>query len=150
MNSPLVRRLYRWAGAAVLLLVLGSMAHFTASLPRFTAARNGRVVRLEWEMSSETGITGFELARKAAPETSFTPVGHLNATGQRHYRYLDAAISQPNSGSPAPGGPAARPGPVTYRLSVRGAGGERSYVTVLAAAPSAVQRSWSTIKTMFR
>ena len=147
----LVRRLFRRSGAAALLLVLWSVGlAMAASLTLFTAAYNGATVRVDWEVSTETDVTGFELSRKGATETSFTAVTSVVPTGQRRYQYLDTNVYRTTAGSTGTNAPAAG-GPFTYRLTVRGpGGGEQSYLTVLAGTPSAVQRSWGTIKSMFR
>ncbi len=145
-----VRRLFRRSGFAAVLLVLGSVSvAMAATLTMFTAVYNGTVVRVEWEVSTETDVTGFELSRKAATESSFTVVSSVTATGQRRYQYLDANVYRTIAGTSGTSAPLAG-GPYTYRLTVRGPGPDQSYLTVLAGTPSAVQRSWGTIKSMFR
>ncbi|GAB2853435.1 hypothetical protein GCM10027044_11220 [Hymenobacter ruber] len=150
LKPVLVRRLFRRSGPVALLLVLWSAAVvYAATLTVFTAAYSGTLVRVDWEVNSETDVTGFELARKGATETSYTVVNTTAATGMRHYQYLDANVYRTTGGTtPAP--PSAGNGPYTYRLTVRGPGADQSYLTVLAGTPSAVQRSWGTIKSMFR
>ena len=146
-----IRRLFYRSGPAALLLVLGSVVvAMAASLTLFTATYDGSNVRVEWEVSTETDVTGFELARKAASETSYTPVTTTVPTGQRRYQYLDTNVYRTAAGgTPVPTATAGS-GPFTYRLTVRGPSGDQSYITVLAGTPSAVQRSWGTIKSMFR
>ncbi|WP_457070624.1 hypothetical protein [Hymenobacter sp. UYAg731] len=141
----------RRSGPVALLLVLWSVAVvYAATLTVFTAAYSGTIVRVDWEVNSETDVTGFELARKGATEASYTVVNTTAATGMRHYQYLDANVYRTTGGTvPAPA-PSAGNGPYTYRLTVRGSGTDQSYLTVLAGTPSAVQRSWGTIKSMFR
>ena len=131
----------------MVLLVLGSAAAvYAATLTLFTAAYSGTVVKVEWEVSNEVDITGFELARKSATETSYSMVSTTAATGQRRYLYLDTNVYRGTAGTAA----TAAGGPYTYRLTVRSPTGDQSYLTVLAGTPSAVQRSWGTIKSMFR
>ncbi|WP_210513768.1 hypothetical protein [Hymenobacter terricola] len=149
LKFVLIRRLFRRSGLATLALVLWSVAvAYAATLTLFTAAYDGANVRVEWEVNSETDVTGFELARKAASETTYTTVNSVTPTGQRRYQYLDTNVYRTTAGS-APV-PANASGPYTYRLTVRGPGGDQSYLTVLAGTPSAVLRSWGTIKSMFR
>ena len=119
-----------------------------ATLTLFTAVYDGANVRVEWEVNTEADVTGFELARKAASETSYTTVSTAVATGQRRYQYLDTNVYRTTAGGTPT--PTAGSGPFTYRLTVRGPAGDQSYLTVLAGTPSAVQRSWGTIKSMFR
>ena len=131
------------AGLLALLLVLGSVAAvYAATLTLFAAAYSGTVVKVDWEVSNEVDVTGFELARKSATETSYTMVSTTAATGQRRYLYIDTNVYR---GTATTAG-----GPYTYRLTVRSPTGDQSYLTVLAGTPSAVQRSWGTIKSMFR
>ena len=134
------------AGLLALLLVLGGAAAvYAATLTLFTAAYSGTVVRVEWEVNTETDVTGFELARKAAAEPGYTLVSTTAATGQRRYLYTDTNVYRATATMGPTGG-----GPYTYRLTVRSPAGDQSYLTVLAGTPSAVQRSWGTIKSMFR
>ncbi|GAB3582726.1 hypothetical protein [Hymenobacter daeguensis] len=151
LKPVLIRRLFRRSGPFILLLLLGSVAvAYAATLTLFTAAYTGSTVRVDWEVDSEANVTGFELSRKAATETSFTVVNTTAATGLRRYQYLDANVyRQTNPGTYTPA-PAAGNGPYTYRLTVRSPNGDQSYLTILAGTPSAVQRSWGTIKSMFR
>ena len=150
LKHLLVRRLFRRSGPVALLLVLWSVAVAVASsLTLFAAAYDGTTVRVEWEVTSETDVSGFELSRKSATETSFTTVSSVVPTGQRRYQYLDANVYRTTGGGGTPA-PSNLGGPFTYRLTVRSPNGDQSYLTILAGTPSAVQRSWGTIKSMFR
>ena len=147
------RRLYSRAGLLALLLVFSSIvAAYAATLTLFTAAYSGTLVRVEWEVDAETGLTGFELSRKSATETSFSVVNTTATTGQRRYLFLDANVYRTSgpTGTSTPSTPTAGNGPYTYRLTLRSPAGDQSFTTVLAGTPSAVQRSWGTIKSMFR
>ena len=150
LKPVLIRRLFARSGPVALLLVLWSVAvAVAASLTLFTAAYDGTRVRVDWEVNTETDVTGFELARKSATESSYTAVTSVVPNGQRRYTYYDANVFRPAAGSTMPTAPSAG-GPFTYRLTVRGPNGDQSYLTPLAGTPSAVQRSWGTIKSMFR
>lgn len=128
---------------AVLALLLGaSGAAVAATLLSFGATYDGASVRVEWEVNAETDVMGFDLARKAGTETSFSPVTSVVPNGQRRYQFVDTNVYRTASG--------ALSGPFTYRLTVRCAGGDQTYTATLAGTPSAVQRSWGTIKSMFR
>lgn len=149
MHPLPVRRTFRRFGLAALLLVLGSaVAAVAASLSLFTAAYDSARVRIDWEVNTETDVTSFDLARKTSAETSFSALTSVTPNGQRRYTYYDANVFRTATGgapTPALGG-----GPVTYRLTIHGPGGDQSFLTVLAGTPSSVQRSWGTIKSMFR
>ncbi|MDO7850177.1 hypothetical protein [Hymenobacter convexus] len=141
--------MFRRSGPAVLLLVLGSaVAAMAASLTVFTAAYDSSRVRIDWEVNSETDVTGFDLARKGSNETSYSAVTSVTPNGQRRYTYYDANVFRTATGG-APT-PAQVGGPFTYRLTIHSPGGDQSFLTVLAGTPSSVQRSWGTIKSMFR
>ena len=146
LKTVLIRRLPQWAAPAVVLVLLCITAAVAATVTLFTASYDGANVRVEWEVSTEVNVTGFDLARKAASEASFTAVTSVVPTGQRRYLFLDANVYRATGG----GGTPAASGPFTYRLTVRSSGGDQSYLTVLAGTPSSVQRSWGTIKSMFR
>ena len=147
-KTVLIRRLPRWFGPAVLLVLLSAGAALAATLTLFTATYEGSNVRIEWEVNTEADVTGFELARKAASESSFTAVTNVVPTGQRRYQFTDVNVYRNQTGSGANATTAS--GPFTYRLTLRGPSGDQSFLTVLAGTPSGVQRSWGTIKSMFR
>jgi hypothetical protein len=153
LYSVLIRRLLRRFGPATALLIfLSTTVALAATVTLYTAVYDGPNVRVEWEVSSETDVTGFDLYRKAAAETTFSLVSSVVPTGQRRYQYLDTNVYRLMAGSlPSSGaGNMATGGPFTYRLTVRTPGADQTYTTVLAGTPSAVQRSWGTIKSMFR
>ena len=152
VKAVLVRRTFCRSGLATLVLVLCSVAAtLAATLTLFTAAYDGTSVRVEWEVSTEADVNGFELSRKASNETSYTAVTTVMPTGQRRYQFTDINVYRVLPGTTTvPTTPAAGSGPYTYRLLVRGPNGDQAYLTILTGTPSAVQRSWGTIKSMFR
>ena len=149
LTSPLFGR---QLPLALLLVLFSAVTVWAVTLTLFTASYDGANVRVEWEVSSESDVTGFELARKGAADPVFQVVSSMVPTGQRRYQYLDPNVYRAGVGSTVPGSSngALSGGPFTYRLIVRSSGGDQSYSTVLAGTPSAVQRSWGTIKSMFR
>ena len=150
VKPVLCRRIFCRSGLATLVLVLCSVAvALAATLTLFTAAYDGTNVRVEWEVSTEADVSGFELSRKASNETSYTAVTSVTPTGQRRYQFTDINVYRALPGTTVPT-PAAGSGPHTYRLLVRSPNGDQAYLTILTGTPSAVQRSWGTIKSMFR
>ena len=151
VKAVLVRRFFCRSGLATLVLVLCSVAiTLAATLTLFTAAYDGTSVRVEWEVSTEADVNGFELSRKASNETSYTAVTTVTPTGQRRYQFTDINVYRTLPGTTTVPTAAAGSGPYTYRLLVRGPNGDQAYLTILTGTPSAVQRSWGTIKSMFR
>lgn len=116
----------------------------------FTTAYDGANVRIEWKINPDAEVTGFELARKAATESSYTVVSNVAANGHGSYHFLDTNVYQTAAASTGSTAPLLASGPFTYRLTVLSPNGDQSYLTVLAGTPNAVQRSWATIKSMFR
>ncbi|GAA4005834.1 hypothetical protein GCM10022408_16990 [Hymenobacter fastidiosus] len=129
--------------AVLLLVLLGASLALGATITLFQATFDGTNIRLDWEVASEAGVDNYEIWRKANSEPSFTRLTTVSPTAQRRYQFLDTNVFRGGAG--AAGG-----GPFTYKLTVRTSAGDQSYTTVLNFTTSAVQRSWGSIKSMFR
>lgn len=123
----------------LLLLLAGSLLAYGTTITLFQAVYDDTNARVEWEVTSEDNIQEYEVARKANNEPAFSRLATVTPSDQLHYQFLDQNVYR-----------SADAGPFTYRLTVRTATGEQQYQTVLSQAPSAMQRSWSSIKQMFR
>jgi len=126
----------------LLLILFGASLALGATITLFQATFDGTNVRLEWEATNEAGVESYEIWRKANNEPSFARLTSVPPTAQRRYQFLDTNVYRGAAGSGS--------GPFTYRLTVRTATGDQNYTTVLNSTPSAVQRSWGSIKSMFR
>lgn len=122
----------------LLLLLSGVFFAFGANITLFQASYDNTTAHLVWEVTSEAGVQTYELYRKANNEPTFTKLTSIPPFGQAQYQYLDSDVYQEIGG------------PFTYRLTVRTAATDHSYVSTIGQAPSAVQRSWGSIKSMFR
>ena len=120
-------------------LLLGTLA-YGATITLFQASFDGTNVRVEWEVTNETGVQGYDLWRKANNEPAYAHMGTQAPTSQRRYQFLDTNMYRGTASG----------GPFTYRLTVHTTTGDQNYTTVLSTTPSAVQRSWGSIKSMFR
>ncbi|SHI65692.1 hypothetical protein SAMN02745146_1306 [Hymenobacter daecheongensis DSM 21074] len=129
--------------AAVLLLLLGVSLALGATITLFQASFDGTNVRVDWEVTNEAGVDSYEIWRKANNEPSFGRLTTVAPTAQRRYQFLDTNVYRGVAGTTSGG-------PFTYRLTVRTTTGDQNYTTVLNPTPSAVQRSWGSIKSMFR
>ena len=110
------------------------------SLNFFRAGFEGTDVKLEWEIASENGVTGYEVQRKLSSETAFKPIGSGKVNGSRRYALVDTELRNvPN-----------RIGTITYKLNVATTTGDASFTTTFVNNPSSVERSWGSIKSMFR
>ena len=127
----------------LLLVLLGASLALGATITLFQASFDGTNVRLEWEVTNEAGVESYEIWRKANNEPSFTRLTTTPPTAQRRYQFMDTNVYRGVAGSTTGG-------PFTYRLTVHTTAGEQNYTTVLNSTPSAVLRSWGSIKSMFR
>jgi len=125
----------------LLLVLLTTSLAFGTTITLFQASYNNSTVRVVWEAANETGVQNYYLYRKANNEPSFTRLATISPTGQSHYQYLDAEVYR---------GVGNQGGPFTYRLTVHATAGDQNYTSTLSQTPSAVQRSWGSIKSMFR
>jgi hypothetical protein len=122
----------------LVLLLLSVSLVFGATITLFQASYDDANAQITWEVGSEAGVENYELYRKANNEPAFTKLTTIAPSGQDHYRYLDSEVHREVGG------------PFTYRLTVRTTATDHSYLSTLDQAPSAVQRSWGSIKSMFR
>ncbi len=129
---------------ALLLILLTVTVTFAdelgVSLNFFRAGFEGTDVKVEWELANESTVTGFEVSRKLSSEASFRRINGLANNGNRHYTFIDTDLrNTPN-----------RAGTITYKLTVATTTGDAVFTTAFANNPSSVERSWGSIKSMFR
>ncbi|HEX8427765.1 hypothetical protein [Hymenobacter sp.] len=138
--------LHKVSVSLLLFVLLSATLAFGATITLFQASYDNSNVRLVWEVANESGVLNYDLYRKANNEPTFTKLTTISPSGQSRYQYLDSDVYRgtPN-GMGTQGG-----GPFTYRLTVRTTAGDQSYTSTLGQTPSAVQRSWGSIKSMFR
>jgi hypothetical protein len=129
--------------AVLLLVLLSASLGLAATVTLFQATLDGTNVRLEWEVTNEAGVDSYEIWRKANNEPTFTRLNSQPPTAQHRYQFLDTNVYRGVTGTTSGGA-------FTYRLSVHTSAGDQNYTTVLNSTPSAVQRSWGSIKSMFR
>ncbi|TGE27015.1 hypothetical protein [Hymenobacter metallicola] len=123
---------------AVFWLLVATLA-YGATITLFQATFDGSNVRVEWETTNEAGVQSYDIWRKANNEPSFAHMITMQPGSLRRYQFLDTNLYRGING-----------GPFTYRLVVHTSTGDQTYTTVLSTTPSAVQRSWGSIKSMFR
>ncbi|MDX5349043.1 MAG: hypothetical protein LPK19_17570 [Hymenobacteraceae bacterium] len=124
-----------------LLIVLSTVAFsLNNSLNYFQAGFEGADIKLEWEMGHENGLSRFDVYRKAESETSYKKITTVLPNGARRYVIMDTDLYKSNTTA----------GSISYRLTVWSNSGDMSYYANVTQTPSAVQRSWGSIKSMFR
>jgi len=109
------------------------------TIKSFFASYQGVDIRLDWELNDETGINSFDLYRKidnAAEKKIYT----LNPTGALAYYFIDDNIYKSNDNTQT----------IVYKLIARSGQGNNIASTSIQHNPTAVQRSWGSIKSMFK
>jgi len=113
----------------------------TLSLLYFRSAFTGTEVQLQWEVSSEQGLQRFDLYRKLDSEPSYSKITTITANGSRTYGFEDDNVFRTQQFAFQN---------ISYKLGMVSVNGETPYYTSVMLNPSAVQRSWGSIKSMFR
>ena len=108
------------------------------TLNYFNATPDGSDVVVAFELPTEDGVTNMKVWRKIDNEAQFTFLDHIQPTGSMEYRYLDYTIFKDD------------PRTITYRLQVYRNGAVFTYHTTILHNPTSVQRTWGSIKAMFR
>jgi hypothetical protein len=107
----------------------------------FTASYQGADVRLEWRVSKEENVTAYEIHRKRNEDQAFTKIGNVTAINTGSYTFIDENLYKTDEVQSG----------ITYKLLVKNTDNTTaSYYTTINSNPTAVQRSWGSIKSMFR
>lgn len=109
-------------------------------IQRFTAAASGTDVLLNWEIKSGiSGITEFRIQRKVNQEPVFTQISTSNySQGKNAYEFWDRTIFKET------------PKQIQYRLLIIKDGQTSYYDTFVTLNPTSAQRTWGSIKSMFK
>jgi hypothetical protein len=121
--------LFLWAHAAQGQSVL---------LNTFNLLPDGADILLEWELQSESGITEFQIFRRFQDEALPVHLYTLAPDGRMRYQYLDDNIFKTESRV------------VHYELHVVTPGKVHKFSRSLSHNPTSIQRTWGSIKSMFR
>lgn len=132
------RFIFNTIAFAFLLVMPLAVRSQTLVLNYFTATPSGSDVMVQWEIPEEGGVSQFKLMRKIDNETDFKVITTVIPTGSRSYSFLDAAVFKD------------APRVVTYQLQITRNGIVYSYYANLLHNPTSVQRTWGSIKAMFR
>lgn len=93
---------------------------------------------MKWEINDEHQISSYNLYRKYGEQGSFDHISLVKANGTGSYVYLDNDIFKNQSNL------------ITYELRVVKNGRTYRFQSTLSHNPTAVQRTWGSIKSMFR
>lgn len=104
----------------------------------FNITSEGADVLLEWELKSEDGIQEFEIYRKFNEEASFEYLETMDLNGTQKYQFLDDEIFKTASRT------------IHYELHIVTENGTQTFIKSLLHSPTSIQRTWGSIKSMFR
>ncbi|MEO0471061.1 MAG: hypothetical protein AAF206_15645 [Bacteroidota bacterium] len=104
----------------------------------FEISSDGADILLNWELQAEDGITEFRLFRKFNDDPNFVFVSTINVNGTRKYTYLDDNIFKSVSRV------------IHYELQVVVGNKVEKFQTSISHNPTSIQRTWGSIKSMFR
>lgn len=126
----------------LLLGLLFSSSGYAQQVPLnyFTIDANGADIVLEWEVQSEKFVEKFELYRKIDSDPTLTHVATLEPDGGLKYQFLDDNTFK------------TPPKVLSYELYIHIAEEEKvekAFVS-LTHNPTSIQRTWGSIKAMFR
>ncbi|MDX1906368.1 MAG: hypothetical protein SF053_04980 [Bacteroidia bacterium] len=104
----------------------------------FDLVADGSDILLQWELPAEPGIVEFRIFRKYNDELTLTHVATIPANGTLRYSYLDDGIFKTTSRV------------LHYELQVVTQTQVFTFVRSLSHNPTSIQRTWGSIKSMFR
>jgi hypothetical protein len=108
-------------------------------IDQFSISSEGADVLLSWNLPQEEEIREFRLFRSINEEATSAHVATVTATGALVYSYLDDDIFKTESRT------------LHYELQVIMASGQiHRFKRSLSHNPTSVQRTWGSIKAMFR
>lgn len=123
-------------------LVLGSAGLGLAGSLLFPASRSGRPGQVAWAISTERGSRSHKPDHTIYPLVAYQYVGTSAPIRQTAYVLADTGRYQSQSGL--------QPEPLKHSPKLRRSGPGQAHRTAKVGTMSVVQRSWRTIKLMFR
>jgi hypothetical protein len=107
------------------------------TLEQFIVKSEAASVMVTWQITDESNIREYKLYRKI-DEGAFKMVATIPASGLRNYVYEDDDIFKDDSQI------------LTYELQVMKNNRLHKFYTTLSHNPTAIQRTWGSIKSMFK
>lgn len=104
----------------------------------FRLVTEGADVLLEWEMQTESGVTEFRIFRRFNQDQTKSHVTTLRPNGSNKYFYLDDDIFKTEGRV------------IHYELHVIANEKTHKFTRSLSHNPTSIQRTWGSIKSMFR
>ena len=132
----------QWAWSLVLILLSAFVMKPEGQVTYFQASYQGSDVRLEWKVNQSSPQGNFYVYRRKADDEEFVKLTDMDNTGADSYTFVDMNLYK--------GTAEAQPNAMTYKLVVKGQAVNETYFASIQRNPTAVQRSWGSIKVMFR
>lgn len=107
-------------------------------LDYFSASPDGSDILVTWELTDQEGITNYKLLRKIEGEGSYSFIAHISPEADGRYEFLDITLFKDNAKN------------VSYKLQINRGGDLFTFLTQTVHNPTSVQRTWGSIKNMFR
>lgn len=124
-----------------LFLVIPAVLAFQVQVSNFSAVYQGADIRLEWRVQEEGEVSFYDISRKKESESGYTKLADISKNGSGTYVWVDDNLYKDGEGMET----------LSYRLAAHTASGQpRFFYTTIQHSPTAVQRSWGSIKSMFR
>jgi len=119
---------------------LGFITAFQVQVSSFQAVYQGADIRLEWKVAEESEVTVYEISRKKETDAGYTKLTDVAQTSVGSYLWVDDNLYKDGEGLEN----------ISYRLAAITGSGPKYFYANIQHSPTAVQRSWGSIKSMFR
>ena len=134
--KPKTNKLFTILGMAILCLI----SAFQVQVSSFLAVYQGADIRLEWKISEEVDVTHYEISRKKDTDAGYSKLTDIAQSSAGAYIWVDDNLYKDGEGLEN----------ISYRLAAVTSAGPKFFYTNIQHSPTAVQRSWGSIKSMFR
>ena len=132
------RVLYFLIFFSAITLLPGKLLAQGFTLDKFEVTPNGADVLLQWETKDESGISEYRIYRKFNDDANFEFVATVQTDGSGIYQYLDDNIFKNEARI------------IHYELHAIKGGRVYKFYMNLSHNPTSIQRTWGSIKSMFR
>jgi hypothetical protein len=116
------------------------LSGFQVQVSSFQAVYQGADIRLEWKVSDESEVQTYELARKKDSDAGYSKLADIPQSALGTYVWVDDNLYKDGDAIEN----------ISYRLAANTTSGPKFFYTTIQHSPTAVQRSWGSIKSMFR
>ncbi|MCS7028677.1 MAG: hypothetical protein NZ519_07925 [Bacteroidia bacterium] len=121
------------------LLLLASITYASVTLKYFTAIPSGTEIKLQWEVQSEYGITEFQVWKRIG-SGSAAKIYSVTPNGSRVYSYTDLNVMKTDETSQT----------YIYTLRIMQGSSYTDFTQSVTHNPTTIQRTWGSIKAMFK